>query len=178
MLLGGFIAVWLGVLTALGRPWAFFLYSALRGVLFLYGGSMILRSLSLRSSTGRNLAGWGLIFWGIYVLFFPLMPLWPAGLPLTFGFLVGFHVLAVVGMTVLIMDRMRVRAETIENHAQRLEGLLPICARCKKIRDDQDHWHSIETYIQERPDAEFSHGICPECAKILCPEFRLYDEKK
>jgi hypothetical protein len=175
--LGGLLSAWVGVfvLMALRWPWAVFPYSALRAVLFLYGGSMILKCIPLKALKGRNLAGRGLMFWGLYVLLFPLMNLWPPGLPFVFGFLVGFHVLAVVGMMIMIVDRMRVRVETIEHHAQRLEGLLPICSRCKKIRDDQNHWHSIESYIGDRSDAEFSHGICPECAAVLYPEFHLYE---
>lgn len=52
-----------------------------------------------------------------------------------------------------------------------LTGLLPICAGCKKIRDDQGYWNQIEAYIQEHTDAKFSHGICPDCAKRLYPEY-------
>jgi PAS domain S-box-containing protein len=46
-----------------------------------------------------------------------------------------------------------------------LSGLLPICANCKRIRDDNGYWNQIETYIQSHSAAEFSHGICPECSK-------------
>lgn len=52
-----------------------------------------------------------------------------------------------------------------------LSGLLPICASCKKIRDDKGYWNQIETYIRDHSEAEFSHGICPDCAKKLYPEF-------
>jgi len=55
-----------------------------------------------------------------------------------------------------------------------LNGLLPICASCKKIRDDKGYWTRIETYIGDHSEAEFSHGICPKCAKTLYPE--LCDE--
>jgi DNA-binding response OmpR family regulator len=48
-----------------------------------------------------------------------------------------------------------------------LRGLLPICASCKKIRDDRGYWTQIETYISENSEAEFSHGICPDCADKL-----------
>jgi len=51
-----------------------------------------------------------------------------------------------------------------------LSGFLPICASCKKIRDDNGYWNQIEAYISEHSDAEFSHGICPECAEKLYPE--------
>ncbi len=53
--------------------------------------------------------------------------------------------------------------------ARVLGGLLPICASCKKIRDDRGYWNQIETYIRERSDADFTHGICPECAEELYP---------
>ena len=52
-----------------------------------------------------------------------------------------------------------------------LSGMLPICASCKKIRDDRGYWNRIEAYIEKHSEAEFSHGICPECAKELYPEY-------
>ena len=52
-----------------------------------------------------------------------------------------------------------------------LSGMLPICASCKKIRDDKGYWNKIEAYIEKHSEAEFSHGICPECAKELYPEY-------
>ena len=54
-----------------------------------------------------------------------------------------------------------------------LSGLLPICAACKKIRDDKGYWNQIEGYIQEHSDAEFSHGVCPECTTKLYPDLNL-----
>ena len=57
---------------------------------------------------------------------------------------------------------------------QTLSGLLPICASCKKIRDDQGYWNHVETYISEHSKAEFSHSICPGCAEALYPELEVY----
>jgi hypothetical protein len=54
-----------------------------------------------------------------------------------------------------------------------LSGLLPICANCKKIRDDRGYWNQIEAYIQKHSDTEFSHSICPECAQELYPDLEL-----
>ena len=51
-----------------------------------------------------------------------------------------------------------------------LSGLLPICANCKKIRDDSGYWHDVAVYIRDHSEAKFSHGICPDCLKILYPE--------
>lgn len=50
-----------------------------------------------------------------------------------------------------------------------LKGMVPICASCKKIRNDQGFWTQIEQYMKEHSDVEFSHGICPECAEKLFP---------
>jgi len=50
-----------------------------------------------------------------------------------------------------------------------LEGLIPICANCKKIRNKENHWEQIEIYITQHSLAHFSHGICPDCAKRLYP---------
>jgi len=52
-----------------------------------------------------------------------------------------------------------------------LSGLLPICSNCKKIRDDQGYWNQMELYIREHSEAEFTHSLCPECAKKLFPGF-------
>lgn len=51
-----------------------------------------------------------------------------------------------------------------------LSGLLPICSSCKKIRDDQGYWNHLETYISSHSDANFTHGICPDCAREFFPE--------
>lgn len=56
-----------------------------------------------------------------------------------------------------------------------LSGLLPICSSCKKIRDDTGYWNQIEVYIRDRSNAEFSHGICPECVQTLYPELHQAD---
>jgi DNA-binding response OmpR family regulator len=54
---------------------------------------------------------------------------------------------------------------------RQLQGLLPICAYCKKIRDDQNYWQQVETYISTRADVRFSHAICPDCLeRIVKPE--------
>ena len=59
-----------------------------------------------------------------------------------------------------------------------LSGLLPICSSCKKIRDDQGYWQQIEVYIRDHSEADFSHGICPDCKKKLYPELANPDPNK
>jgi len=69
--------------------------------------------------------------------------------------------------------------ETVKERTQDLKimsGLLPICASCKKIRDDQGYWNQIEGYIQKHSDAQFSHSVCPECAKKLYSDLDIVKE--
>jgi hypothetical protein len=54
-----------------------------------------------------------------------------------------------------------------------LTGMLPICASCKNIRDDEGYWHQVEVYIRSHSEAEFTHGICPDCVVKLYPELIL-----
>ena len=54
--------------------------------------------------------------------------------------------------------------------------MIPICANCKKVRDDKGYWDQIETYIHKYSNADFSHGICPECAKELYPDIDLEND--
>jgi sigma-B regulation protein RsbU (phosphoserine phosphatase) len=51
----------------------------------------------------------------------------------------------------------------LREHVKHLEGILPICSHCKRIRDEKNEWKQLETYIAQRSEARFSHGICPEC---------------
>jgi DNA-binding response OmpR family regulator len=59
-----------------------------------------------------------------------------------------------------------------------LSGLLPICASCKKIRNDKGYWEQIEEYIRNRSDADFTHGICPDCMKKLYPDYCDEDDEE
>jgi len=52
-----------------------------------------------------------------------------------------------------------------------LRGLLPICAGCKNIRDEEGYWHQVEAYIRDHSEAEFSHSVCPRCARSLYPDY-------
>ncbi len=67
------------------------------------------------------------------------------------------------------------RVEELEaalQQVKQLQGLLPICAYCKRIRDDQNYWHEVEGYIGTHADVRFSHGICPACwTSVVKPEF-------
>jgi DNA-binding response OmpR family regulator len=59
-----------------------------------------------------------------------------------------------------------------------LKGFIPICASCKKIRDDEGYWNQLEAYISKHTDAVFSHGICPDCAEKFRSEIRNHGRQK
>jgi hypothetical protein len=90
----------------------------------------------------------------------PIVPVWNAAARLvyflSFAFLLSY-----------IREKLRLSKEEVK----RLSGLLPICASCKKIRNDEGRWQEIESYISNHSESDFSHGICPDCAKKLYPEF-------
>ena len=67
-------------------------------------------------------------------------------------------------------DQLLADLRKIHARAKILQGLLPICATCKKIRDDQGYWHQVENYICDHSGAIFTHSICPDCARQLYPE--------
>lgn len=70
-------------------------------------------------------------------------------------------------------QRLTQELQTALNDVKVLSGLLPICSSCKNVRDDNGYWDKIETYISRHSDADFSHGICPDCAKKLYPDIDL-----
>lgn len=72
-------------------------------------------------------------------------------------------------------ERLIAQLEEALLQVKRLSGLLPICASCKRIRDEGGGWQQIEDYIAVHSEADFSHGICPECARKLYPD--VYKEK-
>jgi len=85
------------------------------------------------------------------------------------------------GVTRDITERARMEAER-DNlirqlrlalaEVKNLEGMLPICGHCKKIRDDKGYWNQLETYISDHTDATFTHGVCPDCAETMRLEMR------
>ena len=67
-------------------------------------------------------------------------------------------------------ERLILQLQDALKHVKTLSGLLPICASCKKIRDSQGNWHNLEIYIRKNTEADFTHGICPDCRHALYPE--------
>jgi phosphoserine phosphatase RsbU/P len=81
--------------------------------------------------------------------------------------------LQVASRVVSLQDRLTERVRELEEalgSVRQLQGLLPICAYCKRIRDDQNYWKQVETYLADHSDVQFSHGICPSCLERVMKE--------
>jgi len=95
-----------------------------------------------------------------------------------FGVLAGYIQLF---MDTTLAYRLREEKRKLEKaieEIKQLSGLLPICASCKKIRDDKGYWKQIESYISEHSEAEFSHGMCPECSEKFYGDQNWYKKMK
>jgi hypothetical protein len=79
------------------------------------------------------------------------------------------------GFLILVLSLEHASLRRSQDKVRRLQGLLPICAWCKKVRDDEGYWREIEVYVRERSDADFSHGLCPQCMERLNPELDRED---
>jgi sigma-B regulation protein RsbU (phosphoserine phosphatase) len=79
--------------------------------------------------------------------------------------------LRVVELQRALADRVK-ELEVALSNVKQLQGLLPICCYCKKVRNDQNYWEQVEQYISGHSEVQFSHGVCPDCyQKIVKPEF-------
>ncbi len=84
--------------------------------------------------------------------------------------LIGIGLALSVMFLALNRYRIQVRATAMAEEVKVLQGLLPICSHCKQIRDEEDEWSSLESYIDGHSEAQFSHSICPDCMTTHYPE--------
>ena len=80
---------------------------------------------------------------------------------------VGQRLVEVQAVLATKIEELRLALDQIKT----LRGIVPICAHCKRIRDDQGYWKQVEVYVKAHTEADFSHSICPECTKELYPDF-------
>jgi PAS domain S-box-containing protein len=86
----------------------------------------------------------------------------------------GGNFMGFIGSCVDVTERIEAQqalAKAHETEVNRLRGLLPICAYCKKVRNDENYWEQIETYVSSHSEALFSHGICPDCKPKVLADF-------
>lgn len=83
----------------------------------------------------------------------------------------GVHSAIAIGLLILNFQRVERDLRESLDEIKILKGIIPICAACKKVRDDNGSWSQLEAYIRDHSEAEFSHGICPDCSGRLYPEY-------
>ncbi len=78
---------------------------------------------------------------------------------------------ALARQVMALLELRRVSAQLAQalRHVKVLSGLLPICAWCKRVRDDRGYWKQVEAYVRDRTEADFTHGICPDCLEKFAP---------
>lgn len=72
--------------------------------------------------------------------------------------------------TIRLAIRYAIERQKLVTNIKQLKGLLPICSKCKKIRNDKGYWQKVEEYIRQHSEADFSHSLCPDCVEVLYPE--------
>ena len=132
----------------------------------------ILYLLPITLASWRNGFKRGLVF----AVAMPLVHLsfsnfWITPFTLFYATINTFIRIAVFVAFAYLVNKVGVQKRELEKEIQTLKGILPICSFCKKIRNQEGSWESLERYISTRTDAEFSHGLCPECARKNYPQF-------
>lgn len=74
-------------------------------------------------------------------------------------------------ITIIVLVLVSLSVKAYLSRIDTLRGIVPICSYCKQIRDDKGYWNQVEAYVAKHTDAEFSHGICPDCMKKHYPKF-------
>ena len=111
--------------------------------------------------------GWGLLFAIILPLFrfYFNIALWTVPWTITEAIINALIRIVVLSSFAIVIDRTAIQTRTLSKQLSLMEGLLPICSHCKKIRDQNNQWQVLETYITERSATTFTHGICPNCMR-------------
>ena len=110
---------------------------------------------------------WGVIFAIVMPLvrFYFNIALWSVPWTITEASINAVIRILVLSSFAIIIHRIAMQTSTLSRQVSLLEGLLPICSHCKKIRDQKDQWQEMEKYITDRSGATFTHSICPECMR-------------
>ncbi len=137
-------------------------------VTLLYLGPIALASWKLGKKEAIFVAAFSALMWFVedHLILRPMGNLWVPALNMVGLF--GFFLTVVLILTSLrkafaAQQRLIAELEDALGRVKTLSGLLPICSWCKRVRDDQGYWKAVEAYVEEHSQAEFTHGICPEC---------------
>ena len=112
-------------------------------------------------------------WWGIaYSLALPMVRLyyntiWSIPWTMVEGSINALIRVCILSLLAYLIDKVAQQTTARTKEIKLLEGLLPICASCKKIRDNNNEWQQLEAYITRHSEAKFTHGVCPDCAKRI-----------
>ena len=145
--------------------WGVSLADALAGVGVLHPLTMVIYWFECRPEVAGVSTMWAFVAFRVRAGFSPAM--WPmTGIFAVMGATLGLA----AGWTTRALTLRRRQVDEHLHEIQTLRELLPICAWCKKIRDDHGYWQQLEGYLTNRKIAHFSHGVCPDCADKLAAE--------
>lgn len=166
------VSLWLAALVSFPENpnGATFFLRVIRSGIFCTSGFLVFFKMPRKETAGRRMAGTSLMLWGVYNLVYGFIRS-DVLVDFIFGLLPAFQILAAFGLIAMMVDRIRAHIEESDRRITQLEKLLPTCSYCRRIRDSENNWHDIETYIEEQTSVQFSHGICPECLAREFPEY-------
>ncbi|MFC1886020.1 hypothetical protein ACFLZM_03065 [Thermodesulfobacteriota bacterium] len=159
-------------------------------------GSLFLFLMFSKGSHGtiRQISGWKFIVSGFFMVFFGTLidvadnfdslnkfefirnPEYQAVMEKIVGYLLGFLLFAIGFWKWLPRITENERQATVE--LKKLQGILPICSHCKNMRDDDQYWKKLESFLSAHSEAECGHGMCPECAKKYGIDLNILDIDK
>jgi hypothetical protein len=132
----------------------------------------ILYLLPIVLATWLNSLQWGLVFAvGMPLVHLSFTQFWETPFKLMEATVNSCIRIVVFVVFAYLINKVGIQKRELEKEIQTLKGILPICSFCKKIRNQDGSWEPLESYITHRSEAEFSHGVCPVCAKKNYPEF-------
>ncbi len=180
--LNGFIFVlslgmFCNLLILLDTTQGFSLYFT--GLFLIYPGVFCTAGLGFRYSFLAMIfvmIGFDILFGLIFLMpthLFVAYNMFLSGLVLIYVYL-GFLVESIFRKNYITSEELKSSLSEVHQ----LSGLLPMCAQCKKIRDDEGYWQQVETYIQARSEAEFSHGVCPDCMEAIYGDKKWFQKMK
>lgn len=173
---------WLNLLNKLGKPWQWLLLSSFALLLEYITGPLVQFPIVFifpvaLAAWHRNMR-WAVgIALSLSLLRGGLVFIWDFGfVPQAALFNLLIRITVLVFFAGLI-HKISMQSMELRKRVKTLEGILPICSFCKRIRDKDGAWNQMESYITNRSEAKFSHGFCPDCARKHYPELYEQEEK-
>ncbi len=177
-----FLHIWSGILVAtiiwdilllfIFHNFQLHLYSIgfIIGSLMIYNAWLLFHHSRVPEKRNMRYIGIFFILNGLHYLDYPFLRTVEWFAPIGYLMANAFSQAFGIGLIMLIMQKINFDVLQSKKKIYQLHGMLPICASCKKIRDDKGYWNQIEDYLRENADIEFTHGLCEDCYKKYIAE--------